>query len=267
MLKKLLPTWCFALLYKLACRSYKVWYKISDEMHYLSSYICYLLKKDSRNVKRIKAIYSIRPYTMVGRTGLLATYDIASEVEKNRVDGCFVECGVARGGCSALVAIVANENKSGRKVWLFDSFEGLPEPTIEDALSVEKNPGKDRSSSALQKGYCMGTYEQVSELLFSTLKLDKENIFIVKGWFEDTLPRCNDKIGAISFLRMDADWYESTKCCLENLYDSVIVGGYILIDDYMLPGCAKAVDEFLQKRGVNVKFTFDDRGGAYFVKP
>ena len=266
-LKKLLPQRWFTLLHKLACYGYRVWCKISDEMYYPLLYVYYLLKRDSKNVKRIKTVYSIRLHTMVSRTGLLTTYDIANDIEKNRIDGCFVECGVARGGCSAIMAMVANENKSGRKVWLFDSFEGLPEPTIEDEPNIEKNPVKDKSSDVLQKGYCLGTYEEVHRLLFSTLRLDKENIFMVEGWVQDTLPKNKDKMGEISFLRIDVDWYESTKCCLENLYDNVIAGGYIFIDDYSLAGCKKAVDEFLQKKGADVKFIFHDFGKAHFVKP
>ncbi|MFC1964606.1 TylF/MycF/NovP-related O-methyltransferase [Chloroflexota bacterium] len=266
-LKKLLPRWCFTPLYELAHRGYIVWCKISDELYYLLFYSYHALKRDSMNVKRIRTVYLIRSHTMVGRTGLLATYDIASEVEKSNADGCFVECGVARGGCSALMAMVANENKRNRKVWLFDSFEGLPEPTSKDKPDVTHDPGQDRSSSALQKGYCLGTYGEVSNFLFSKLGLDKENVFIVEGWFQNTLPSHKDKIRKISFLRIDADWYESTKCCLENLYDNVVTGGYIFVDDYSLTGCKKAVDDFLKKKGLDVRFTFDNRGGAYFVKP
>lgn len=265
-LKMLLPEWGFRLLYDLAYRGYIVWGKISDEIYYLLAYIYYIFSRDFKNLKKIRTIYSMRPYTMVDRTGLLATYDTANEVEKNRIDGCFVECGVARGGCSALMAIVANENKSDRKVWLFDSFEGLPEPSSEDEPTMAKS-STERRYNKLYAGSCLGTYDEVNKLLFSTLRLNKNNVLMVKGWFQDTLPRYKDKIGWVSFLRIDADWYESTKCCLEKLYDNVITGGYILIDDYMLPGCSKAVDEFLQRKGVDVKFTYDDRGGAYFVKP
>lgn len=268
-LKRLLPERWFALLYELACRGFEVWRRISDEIFYLSSYVYYLLKRDSRNAKRIKTIYSIRPYTMVGRTGLFATYDIADEVEKDRMEGCFVECGVARGGCSALMAIVANECRNGRKVWLFDSFEGLPEPTSEDTYEepILHKP-KDKSASLVSPGYCLGTYEEVEKLLFSKLHLSKNNVFMVKGWFQDTLPKHKDEIGGISLLRVDADWYESTKCCLENLYDNVIAGGYIIIDDYRsVVGSKKAVDEFLKDKKLNVKLSFDNRGGCYFVKP
>ena len=150
---------------------------------------------------------------------------------------------------------------------MFDSFEGLPEPTAEDEPTVVDLIRQDRNRSALQKGYCLGTYEQVSNLLFSDLGLERENIFLVKGWFQDTLPEHKDRIGEISFLRIDGDWYESTKCCLENLYDNVVAGGYVLADDYHLPGCRKAVDEFLHRRRLNVKLTPDGRGGGYFVKP
>ena len=238
-------------------------------MYYLSACACYALKRDTRNMKKIKAIRTILPYTMVGRTGLFATYDIAEEMEKKGREGCFVECGVARGGCSALMAMIARDNKSRRKVWLFDSFEGLPAQTSEDEYQepVIHKP-RDRSDKLVAQGYCLGTFEEVEELLFDKLGLSRDNIFMVKGWFQDTLPKHRDDIGEIAVLRIDADWYESTKCCLENLYDNVIAGGYIIIDDYgCFTGCQKATDEFLKKRNLNVKLTFDNRGGCYFVKP
>jgi len=268
-LKRFLPERWFSLLYELACRIYEVWRRISDEICYLSSYVYYLIKRDSRNVKRIKTIYSIRPYTMVGRTGLLATYHLASELERSHIDGCFVECGVARGGCSALMAIIAGENHSGRKTWLFDSFEGLPEQTSEDEYQepIIHKP-KNKSASLVAPGYCLGTYNEVEALLFSKLGLNRDNVYMVKGWFEDTLPEYKDKVGAIAILRIDADWYESVKCCLESFYDSVITGGYVIIDDYgSVIGCKKATDEFLKNKKLDVEISLDGRGGCYFVKP
>lgn len=265
-LKMLLPEWGFRLLYDFAYGGYIIWGKILDEIYYLLAYIYYVFTRDFKNLKKIRTIYSIRPYTLVGKSGLFVTYDLAAEIEKNDIDGCLVECGVARGGCSALMAMVAAEYKSNRKTWLFDSFEGLPEASSEDESTMAKS-FTERRYNKLYAGSCLGTYDEVNKLLFSTLRLNKNNVLMVKGWFQDTLPRYKDEIGLISFLRIDADWYESTKCCLENLYDNVIVGGYIVIDDYGLPGCKQAVDEFLQKKGLDVKFTFDDRGGAYFVRP
>ncbi len=268
-LKRMLPERWFTTLYRIATRVYNIWTKISDRLFYISSYIFYILKGDSKNAKRMMRICSILPYTLVGRSGLLATYALASKIEKSKIDGCFVECGVARGGCSALMAMVTNDNGGDRKVWLFDSFEGLPDPTIEDEYKepIIYEP-KDKSASLVSPGYCLGTYDEVEKLLFSKLSLNKNNVFMVKGWFQDTLPKYKDKIGAIAVLRVDADWYESTKCCLENLYDNVVTGGYIFVDDYgSVTGCKKATDNFLTNKKLNVKLIFDDRGGCYFVKP
>ena len=78
----------------------------------------------------------------------------------------------------------------------------------------------------------MGTIEQVSELLFDKLNLPKDKITLVKGWFQDTAPANKDKVGQIAILRLDGDWYESTKIPLENFYQNVSSGGCIIIDDY-----------------------------------
>jgi O-methyltransferase len=268
-LKRCLPERCFAFLYGLSCRGYKIWQKTADAIYYLGSGVYYVLRRDARNAKRLRAIRAILPYTMVGRTGLLATYDIADGVEKRGMVGCFVECGVAKGGCSALMAMVARENKSGRKIWLFDSFEGLPEQTSQDEYQEPIMPKpEDKSASLVAQGYCLGTFDEVETLLFSKLGLSRDNVFMVKGWFEETLPAYRDKVGTIAILRIDADWYESIKCCLENFYDNVIAGGYIIIDDYgSVIGCKKAADEFLKNKKLNVNLSFDDRGGCYFVKP
>jgi hypothetical protein len=240
-----------------------------DRMYLFLSYILYTIIKDSEKAKRMKIVYLAQPYSMVSRSGLFTTYDIVDKIGKNNINGCFIECGVARGGCSAIMAMVADKHKSNRKVWLFDSFEGLPEPTAEDEFDRNKHPiEKDRHSDDVQKGCCLGTYGEVSELMFSKLRLNKANIFMVKGWFQDTLPKYKDKIGKISFLRIDADWYASTKCCLEELYDNVIRGGYVYIDDYeSCIGCKKATDEFLEKKHLSVKLIFDNRGGVYFENP
>jgi O-methyltransferase len=261
-LKKLLPAWCFTLIYRLAYHAYRAWQRLAEGAYYRFAYVYYALKRDKSSTRKLKAMRTISPYTMVGRTGLLATYDIAEGVEKKGLGGCFVECGVARGGCSALMAMIARENNSGRQVWLFDSFEGLPEQTGEDEYQEPAIPKpKDRSADLVAPGYCLGTYDEVAELLFAKLGLSRDNVFMVKGWFQDTLPNYRDEIGTIAVLRIDADWYESTKCCLENLYNNVTAGGYIIIDDYA------STDEFLKKKNINVELIFDKRGGCYFIKP
>jgi hypothetical protein len=118
------------------------------------------------------------------------------------------------------------------------------------------------------KGSCLGTIEQVSELLFDHMKLSRDTIHLVKGWFQDTLPVTRKNIGPIALLRVDGDWYDSTKCVLEALFDQVAEGGHILIDDYCSCfGAQKATDEFLESRGIQAKLVPDGRGGASFQKP
>jgi len=238
---------CFTFLYKVSCVVYDLLIKIQDFLYYTSNFS-----------EKAMTIRKILPYTMVGRKGLLVTYDICSSV---KVKGCFVECGVARGGCAALMATLAKDKM--KMMWMFDSFEGLPEPTKEDEYNeidiAKARQFGDRSLGLVLKGYCLGTLDEVQKL-FAELGLYK--VSMIKGWFEDTLPKYKDMVGDIAVLRIDADWYESTKCCLENLYDNVVVGGYVIIDDYETTiGCKKAVDEFL-----DVELHLDGRGGCYFIK-
>ena len=267
-IRRILPGKLFRFLYNVASGLYVTGVQIRDSLYYFSARIFYLLTGDREKLTRIKRIQRIRPYSMVGRQGLFRTHDIALGMEKTKVEGCFVECGVARGGCSALMALVAADHKSGRKVWLFDSFEGLNEPTEEDEYQESLRYKTDnRSSDLVAPGYCLGTFEEVEDLLFNNLNLSRDDINMVRGWFEDTLPQYREKTGAIAVLRIDGDWYESTRCCLENLYDNVIPGGSIIIDDYeSYIGTRKATDEFRRNRGIGTELSFDGRGGAYFNK-
>jgi hypothetical protein len=183
-------------------------------------------------------------------------------VEENGIEGAFVECGVARGGCSALMASVAARYKRARKTWLFDSFEGLPLPTQKDYDQAGRSTGQH--VHPLQQRSCLGTLNEVEELLFSHFSLNKSDIFLVKGWFQDSLPQYKQRVGPISLLRIDGDWYESTKCCLENLYDNVVAGGHVIVDDYgTCYGCMRAVDDFLRDRGLHPQLRHDGRGGSY----
>lgn len=216
--------------------------------------------------RNLRLFYAVRPFTMVPYEGLFNVHELANLIEDKKIPGAFVECGVWKGGCSALMAAVAKKKGGGRLTWLFDSFEGLPEPTGMDGVEARKL-AKNRISGELRPiGEAVGTLESVEEV-FSKLKIDPQTIKIVKGWFQDSLPNYKDKIGPISLLRLDGDWYESTKTCLENLYDHVVPGGYIIIDDYgHWEGCQKAVDAFLGNRELSVPFIKAGYSVVYFQK-
>ena len=145
-------------------------------------------------------------------------------------------------------------NESDRKVWLADSFEGLPEP----------NPVKYLADS----GGFHHTYSFLSvsreEVVqnFRNYKLFDDNVKFLKGWFKDTLP--NAPIDKLSILRADGDMYESTHDILTNLYHKLSPGGFCIIDDYCLDGCRKAVQDFRQDKGIHDKIIEIDSISAFW---
>ena len=251
-LKSVLPSPVFDWLYQKACNAYDTYAHIYDWIWY----------RTPGNYPTFSHVRAIAPYTMTSREGLLWTRKTALDAG---TDGAFVECGVARGGCSALMSLIARDEDKHRKTWLFDSYEGLPPQTEHDGKQKSIRH-KDRSANDLAEGYCYGSYEDVSQLLYDKLELSRDDVIMVKGWFQDTLPEYKDNVGKIAVLRLDGDWYESTKCCLENLYDNVSIGGYVIIDDYSLPGCRLAVDQFIETNNLKVEKTFDKNGRAYWRK-
>jgi len=258
-LKRLLPSDSYNSLYNKACNAYDVYVHIAD-------WIWYRTPSTNQDISAIKTILkNISPYTMTSREGLIYTLVTTQGAIKENINGAFVECGVARGGISAMMAMMAEEEGKGRMTWLFDSFEGLPEQTEEDGIQKPVRHW-DRKANDLAEGYCLGTWYDVSTTMFTVFHLSREVVELVKGWFQDTLPVYKNKIGDMAVLRLDGDWYESTKCCLENLYDNVVQGGFVIIDDYQLPGCKKAVDEYLHKRQEAPRMDFDANGRAYWRK-
>ena len=257
---RVLPQGMYARFYNFGFRIYK------NRLHtrYYRGVIRARSRGDTPAAQRAEWVYEVMPYSLVGASGLEATYDLATAVVHRGLDGAFVECGVAQGGCAALMArIAANEGKH-RHCWFFDSYEGLPHPTDDDYAAGRTG----NHVRPLPRGACLGSYEQVSRLLFERFQLPWEDITLVKGWFQDALPETRGGIGPIALLRLDGDWYESTRCCLVNLYDQVVEGGYLVIDDYFTCyGAAKATDEFRAARGIATQITPDGRGGCSFRKP
>ena len=222
--------------------------------YYLAKVLRDMPVQDWVRFKRLNLFRKSYPNTMVGYARLSNAYELARLIERTGLQGAFVECGVWKGGCIATMAWVAKQANSNRSIWLFDSFEGLPEPTEKDPLKGWNHVGDYAAPQ-----------EVAEQLLFSKLKINRDNVHIVKGWFQDTLPACKDEIGPISILRLDGDLYESTKCCLEHLYEQVVPGGYVIIDDYgCWEGCRIATDEFLEN--IDVELQIIDRKGRFFQK-
>jgi hypothetical protein len=244
--------------------------KYAENGYFIWRYIKTIPFKGYFNIKFLYLSLRVAPYTMVGYKRLKNVYDLSNIMDHSDklMLGAYVECGVWKGGCIGVMAYTSKKNNSYRQVWLFDSFEGLPQPTINDG-QMAKDWSNNKIEGKLESiNECVSTLDDVNKLFFKVLKVNKENTHIVKGWFQDTLPVTKDKIGRIAILRLDGDWYESTKVCLENLYDLVIPGGYVIIDDYgHWVGCKRAIDEFFTKNNITVKLYDIDYTGKYFIKP
>jgi O-methyltransferase len=145
-----------------------------------------------------------------------------------------------------------------RSVWLFDSWEGCPEPTEHDVdwLGVVGKQGDFTASE-----------HETRILLYDTLGLSPDRVKMVRGWFSETLDCTVDEIGQIGLLHLDSDWYSSTREALEATYEHVVSGGVIVIDDYgAWRGCRDAVDEFRGSRRIDQELHRFDETQAWFLK-
>ena len=162
------------------------------------------------------------------------------------VPGDVVECGVWRGGTAFLMAeLLKQAGVRDRKVWLFDSFEGMPPVEEIDGAYAIKEANDPESFLSPHKS--RAPLEEVQRTA-SELGLANHTEF-VKGWFNETLPLAPDRVGEIALLHIDCDWYSSVRCCLDNLYDRVAEGGFVFLDDYYhYDACTLAAHEFLAER-------------------
>lgn len=183
--------------------------------------------------------------TMVSNSGMENVCRCAQEVIERSVAGDFMECGVWQGGVTIFMrGLLKAFGDTQRVVWVADSFRGLPTPDAErspiDAVTHEflKSIGSFRVS-----------LEDVREN-FRRFHLLDEQVRFLPGWFEDTLPTA--PVQALSLLRLDGDYYDSTRTVLDNMYPKLSEGGFIIIDDYGMPvGCRRAVDEYRATNGID----------------
>ncbi|MBL0059834.1 MAG: class I SAM-dependent methyltransferase [Elusimicrobia bacterium] len=227
-----------------------------------------LFRVTGLNLSKARLFRQLRPYTMVPYEGLSSLLTLCVDVERRNLGGAYVECGVWNGGCSALMARTAKRSGHARRTWLFDSFEGVPEPVELDGAEAKRLALNNASGRLKAIGHFVGALKNVETILFREFRIDPERVQIVKGWFQDTLPSQKDAVGPIALLRLDGDWFESTKVCLETLYDNVVSGGYVVIDDYgHWEGCRKAVDAFFLERKIQVDLKPAGYSVVYFQKP
>jgi O-methyltransferase len=200
-------------------------------------------------------------------------------VYRNNLPGDIVECGVWRGGMMQIVArtLISETQKDSnpsnlRKLWLFDTFEGMPAPSHE----LDRDMYKGEHASAKMKRepkigpngthtiWCLADLDDVVNGMDST-DYPSGHVNYVKGLVEETLP--NSSLEKISILRVDTDWYSSTKHILKSLYEKVVSGGVVIFDDYeSWEGARTAVNEFFTEEGIAPLLIRLDKGRVY-LKP
>lgn len=195
--------------------------------------------------------------TMIGLKRLDNLQYCVENVLKENIEGDLIETGVWRGGaCIFMRAVLLAHGIKDRKVFVADSFEGLPKPDTDKYHSDKGDQHHVQSFLAVSK-------EEVENNFKRYDLLDKQVIFL-KGWFKDTLPQA--PIDKLSILRLDGDMYGSTMDALENLYPKLSKGGYCIIDDYALQGCRSAVDDYRIKHSITSEIKEIDRSSCYWKK-
>jgi len=201
----------------------------------------------------------IRPYTMLSEARLYSLFTLIKKVCLENIPGNFVECGVAAGGSTALVAaVIKRYTKQPRWVYAFDCFDGMPAPTEQD-----KCRGLSPDSIGWGTGTCSATKASVKEICN---QLGVGNLVqLVKGYFQDTLPKMRDAVGMIALLHMDGDWYESTKTVISHLYQRISQHGFVQVDDYgFWDGCRQAIHEFEAENDLRFHLHPIDGTGVWF---
>lgn len=179
--------------------------------------------------------------TMIGSARMRNLRQLCETVILNDVPGDFIETGVWRGGaCIFMRGILASYADVRRRVFVADSFSGLPLPNPEIYAADAGDIHHTRWQLAVSR-------KEVEEN-FRRYELLDEQVVFIEGWFKDTLP--NAPIQKLSILRLDGDMYESTIQSLDALYNKVSKGGFVIIDDYFLAPCAQAVDEFRRRESI-----------------
>lgn len=219
-----------------------------------------LLKKDMRvdpEKHKKGEIWPQMAHSMIGRMRMENLQMCMESVVRDNIEGDFIETGVWRGGaCIFMKGFLAVNEIYDRNVWLADSFQGLPVP------NAVKYP-HDRGDRLYTFDYLRVSMEDVQEN-FRKYGLLDSNVKFLKGWFKDTLPSA--PIEKLAILRLDGDLYESTMDSLTHLYDKVSKGGYIIVDDYVLPTCHPAITDFRRARNIQEPLIPIDNISVYWRK-
>lgn len=195
--------------------------------------------------------------TMIGEKRFDNIKYLFDDIIVNNIEGDLIETGVWKGGAVIYMNGINKYYNQNRKIFVADSFEGLPPPDPKYIYDTNANFHNEKEYSI--------SLDEVKKN-FNKFDLLDDNVIFIKGFFKDTLFQY--PFNKLSMLRLDGDMYQSTIEALEALYDKVSIGGYIIIDDYGWKkcGCSKAVDYFIEKNNIKVDLIWIDDFGIYWKK-
>ena len=209
----------------------------------------------------------VKEYTMTSPERIWTLIEAVKYVQKNEIEGAIVECGVWKGGSMmSVISTLQHLSVTDKELFLYDTFEGMSEPTEHDVdhskQSAEKLLEKPKTEQDLVWAY--SPLDAVKERIYST-GYDKNLIHFVKGKVEETIPATIPE--KIAILRLDTDWYESTKHELEHLFPLLSENGILIIDDYgHWEGARKAVDEYIKNNNLKLFLSRIDYTGRIAIK-
>jgi O-methyltransferase len=224
---------------------------------------------DIQNDNAFMELYDkCKAYTMTSPERMYSLYKSVEYVLQNNLPGDFVECGVWQGGCSMMMALTLLKNGvSNRKIYMYDTFEGMSEPTEADktfsGIDAKKLlDSQDRMD--ITSEWCYSKIDDVRAHIALT-GYPLNNIMLVKGKVEDTIPGAIPE--KIAILRLDTDWYESTWHELQHLYPLLVEKGILIIDDYgHWQGARKAVDTYFSSNKISILLNRIDYTGRIAIK-
>lgn len=204
----------------------------------------------------IELLNTSSKYSMTSLPRRWALINAIKHVKNQNIEGDFVECGVWKGGNLIIYNNLNEKHQLKKNIFGYDTFSGMSEPTIHDNNFLNINAKKEwendnnNNTNVNNSFNCYSSLEEVkNNIRDNSSSLD--NIILIMGKVEDTLTIKNNLPEKISILRLDTDWYESTKIELELLYPKLVKGGVLIIDDYgQWKGSRKAVDEYFQDNHV-----------------
>jgi len=216
----------------------------------------------------IEIIKKVKPFTLTSNERIYALLQATKYVMHNDVPGDIIECGVWRGGSMMAVALtLLKEKKSEKDLYLFDTYEGMSKPTDQD-VSFEgrkaDNQFEENKRNEDSADWCFTSLDEVKQNVIKT-GYNTEKLHFIKGKVENTLPEYAPK--QIALLRLDTDWYESTKHELIHLFPRLVSGGVLILDDYgYWAGAKKAVDEYFSQTKTQILLNRIDQTGRIAIK-